>query len=780
MIYRKDGKKMKRLFTYFCLSVISLSLNASFAKSAQVSKNGSKSKWSIERQDNTFVIQAGNLKRLIKLENANISTISFQIGVHEILDKSYPEISFAMSRSKLNKKPDLISEFDETKATESTATFGSTDNLIINGTESKLQNGSQWTQPLVLNSLNWANQFDKITPIISSPQKGVTRLTLRARAIHTDSLKDVTASLVYEIYEGHSAIRQWMEMVNNSPIWYRLDQLTLSTLEVGKTLHKIKPLTPDDKAVAASIRSFANSDETYGLILGSEVPSATRSLDVNTGTMGYANAYFEWILQPGGRFVSEAVSYYAFNGEIKKTVSAVSTPLDRCVESQYQSFLDQCIGVVANHSDLHAPRYCTWSNYAQFINEDIARQIIPIAAQCGFETFQIDDGWQYDRLGTEPDPKKFPNFDSLTDLVAAKGMSLGLWVSCYRSKDSKDLRVLPDAFSLPPVKRIKGYGASFASDWRNYYAQDLVYLNDRYGAKFFKQDFTDIKLGDMAAGHESRSLKESYLRGLRGLLESQVLAHEISPDISTLITHEIYWGTPGVPCDLAVMKSACFYHIPPNDYSGLGPSKYRNKLVAAYDSLANREEIQKDLIKGCWNARQRYFAHRGLPLHMLEYYAAAAANVKNALTTAIQDRQICSFLMGAPVIYAGDLLSLTQENIRHYRIRFDLLAKLQKQYNIYRNFQYSGVPEPTDEGWHWWGKLNENHEGVVVVMRGSGGEKEKRINIPWVSPDSKYSIKQLFTQKEIGCFSGKELQEGMIHLSLSPLGQDILLISLVK
>ena len=358
-------------------------------------------------------------------------------------------------------------------------------------------------------------------------------------------------------------------------------------------------------------------------------------------------------------------------------------------------------------------------------------------------------------------------------------MTLGLWVSCYRSKDSKDLRVLPNALSLPPVKRLKGYGASFASNWRNYYAQDLVYLNDRYGAKYFKQDFTNIRLGDMAAGHESRSLKESYLRGLRGLLESQVLIHEMSPDISTLISHEIYWGTPGVPCDLAVMKNVCFYHIPPNDYSGLGPIKYRKKLVSEYDSLANYEEVQKDLITGCWNARKRYYAHRGLPLHMLEYYGAATANVQNALTTDIQDRQVCSFLMGAPVVYAGDLLSLTQENIQHYRKRFDLLAKLQKKYNIYSNFQYSGVPEPTDEDWHWWGKLNENHEGVVVVIRGSGGDKKRQINIPWVSPDSNYSIKQLFTNKELGSFSGQELQEGIIQLSLSPLVQDILMVSLV-
>jgi len=29
----------------------------------------------------------------------------------------------------------------------------------------------------------------------------------------------------------------------------------------------------------------------------------------------------------------------------------------------------------------------------EHITEDISRQIIPIAAQCGFELFQIDDGW---------------------------------------------------------------------------------------------------------------------------------------------------------------------------------------------------------------------------------------------------------------------------------------------------------------------------------------------------------------------------------------------------
>jgi len=769
---------MKRRLYHISLSIIALLLNTSL--SAQIQGFANASKWSIEKKENTFVIQAGNLKQEIKLDKVNISTVSLLVGTHEIINHPFPEINFALSHSKYNKQHELISEFDKNQAIESTATFGSTDDLVIKESGTNFNNNTEWEQAIKLNSQQWDHHFDKSISVISYPDEGVTRLTLRTRAIHFDCLKDVSVSLVYEIYEGHSAIRQWVEVVNNSPNWLRLDKLVLSPIAVGETLSNIEALTPDDKAVAASIRSFSSNDESYGLILGSEVPSATRMLDVETGEMGYADSYFEWILEPAGRFKSESVSYYAFEGELIKTASSTSKPLDRCVENQYQNYLSNCIGVMADKAELYAPRYATWSNYAQHITEDIARQIIPIAAQCGFELFQIDDGWQTDRLGTEPHEEKFPSFDSLCELVRQEGMTLGLWVSCYRSPDSKDLKVLPEAMVLPPLKRLSGYGMGYASDWRNYYAQDLVYLNDRYGAKYFKQDFTNIRLGDMATGHESHSLKESYLRGLRGFLISQKLVRDMSPDISTLITHEIYWGTPGVPCDLAAMKHGCFYHIPPNDYLGLGPIKYRKTLVSDYDSLANSEQVRKDLIHGCWNARQRYFEHRGLPMHMIEYYGAATANVQKALTPDIQDRQVCSFLMGAPVVYAGDLLSLTQENIQHYRKRFDLLKELQQKYNIYRNFQFSGVPQPTEEDWHWWGKFNENHEGIVVVIRGSDGEEQRKINIPWVDSGCNFSVKQLFAEKELGTFSGKELQEGLIQLSLSPFGQDILKVSLVK
>jgi hypothetical protein len=771
--YQLQIRKVINKIAFNMFTVCILSVVLTIKSSAETKE------WSISKSGNEFIITAGNLMRIISLEGVQFYTSSIKIDSKEILDGPYPEIRLNIAQASPNKEPGKVVKFDESQAIESTATFRSTDALDIKESRNIINSGVEWIEPLVMNSENWSDKFDAINTIISSPKSCMQRLTIRVRSVKHDSLKDLSVSVIYEIYEGHPAIRQWVEVVNNSPVWYKVDKLILSPAQIGKRLNSNQALTPDDKAVTASIRSFGSVDQTHGLILGSEVPSATRYLDSLTGEMGYSDQYFEWILGPSDRFVSEAVSYYAFSGTVKKTISALSTPLDRCIESNYKSFLSDCIGVMADRADLRAPRYCTWSNYAENIDEKTARLIIPIASQCGFNTFQFDDGWQYDRLGTEPHKEKFPNFDSLCKLISGENMTLGLWVSCYRSPDAKDLQVLPDAFSLPPVKRLTGYGMGFASDWRNYYAQDLVYLRDRYGARYFKQDFTNIRLGDLAASHESHSLKESYLRGLRGLLESQVLVRELSPDITTLISHEIYWGTPGVPCDLAVMKNVCYYHIPPNDYSGLGPIKYRKKLVSEYDSLAERSQVQHDLLAGCLHARQQYFDHRGLPLHMLEYYGAATANVQNALTTEIQDRQICSFLMGAPVVYAGDLLSLTRENIQHYRKRFDVLKELQEKYNIYRFFQYSGVPQPTEEDWHWWGKLNQNTEGVVIVLRGTGGSDERNINIPWVMADKKYKVTRLFSNQELGIFTGKQLQMGSLMISLVPLGQEILEIKLI-
>lgn len=168
---------------------------------------------------------------------------------------------------------------------------------------------------------------------------------------------------------------------------------------------------------------------------------------------------------------------------------------------------------------------------------------------------------------------------------------------------------------------------------------------------------------------------------------------------------------------------------------------------------------------------------RGLPLECIEYYAAATVNWKGSLTPEVQDRQVASWLMGAPQVFAGDLASLTKENIERYRQRFEIVKRLDREYGIYRNFQYSGVPAPTDTDWHWWGKLNEHGHGAVVVMRGSDGKDLRAINIPWVRPEGRYKVTALFRKKDLGTFTGKQLQAGELSMRLAPLEQEIIELS---
>jgi hypothetical protein len=163
-----------------------------------------------------------------------------------------------------------------------------------------------------------------------------------------------------------------------------------------------------------------------------------------------------------------------------------------------------------------------------------------------------------------------------------------------------------------------------------------------------------------------------------------------------------------------------------------------------------------------------------MPLYPLEFYAATTVNHEGSLTPDVQDRQVASWLMGAPVCYSGDARTLTAENIAHYRKRLEAVERLQSKYGIYRHFQFSGVPEPTDTDWHWWGKLNGKGEGAVVVVRGSAGAEERAVNVPWVVRERRYRVTGVFSGKSYGVFTGAQLQDAGVKVGLPAYGQEVL------
>ena len=62
---------------------------------------------------------------------------------------------------------------------------------------------------------------------------------------------------------------------------------------------------------------------------------------------------------------------------------------------------------------------------------------------------------------------------------------------------------------------------SFSSQWKEYYATIMARVARELGVTYLKQDFSNVCYGDIAEGHEGRTMRDSLLRGLRNLLETQ-------------------------------------------------------------------------------------------------------------------------------------------------------------------------------------------------------------------------------------------------------------------
>ncbi|MEO8616656.1 MAG: hypothetical protein ABI600_16045 [Luteolibacter sp.] len=726
------------------------------------------------------LIRAGLLERRVEQSPSGIRSTALRIAGANLLDGSISEFALTFSFASPDEKPRGITDESIVGVRQENATVNKTDALVVQqDLHAQTYQTVRWLNPLRVEGSNCAKFFEPAPALLRNAANGRSVLNLRLLGRKDGPLAGVIVDVFYQVDAGFPAIRKWIQITNDGPHWLKIEDFTLDETALAKSFRKRSELTPSERGAVASVVAFSNEYQSRGIVFGSEIPSALRGMSPD-GAMGYRKEHFEWVIGPAEHFDSEAIFHFGFDGESRRTISSVSTGLDRAVEGPYLAYLENVIGVAARPQDAPVPLWCSWSNFGPKVSDAIVREMADAAAAAGFVGFLIDGGWSqsagyenWDCGTAEPSIVKFPDFEATCAHIRNKGLKLGLWMSCFRTPETKDLQALPRTFSLPLVRRGEGgLGMSYAGPWRKYLANDLVALADRYGASYFKQDLTNIKYGDINAANESRTLKESLLRGLRGLLESQRLVRSRAPHIYLELTHEVYWGTPGTPCDLAAIKSVDAFHIPPNDYSGSGPQKNR---VAEFDGTKVKPEaLRQELLRGCLNARQRFYEHRGLPLYCVEYYAAATVNWQGSLPPEVQDRQVCSWLMGMPSVYSGDLASLTPENIAHYRRRFDLVKRLERDYGIYRHFQFSGVPAPTDEDWHWWGKLTAEGSGAVVVLRGNGGSDERTVNIPWVPEGGVYQVIARLSGRPLGTFTGRQLQEGALHLQLPPLGQEIL------
>ena len=731
------------------------------------------SKWKIERAKNSIGIKAGILEQTINYTNQLNSC--FRINKTAITTAS-EEIRMVIFKASPNEEPQGIGYSSQSGVEQSNAVKNQTDALAVKRKGNSILQQVQWIDSLSVNRETFSNLFHTTDVSITEPAKGTKQVVISFEgSSHIPGLK---LELNYEIYKGFPVVRKWITLTNRGSQWIKIANLILENPEFKAQYRHSTLLTPNSRKIDPSILAFSDSAATCGLIMASEVPSKIRYLST-FGEIGYNPDYFEWVLGPRESFVSDPVALYGFSGESYATCSAVSTALDRCVEGEFHRFLNEKVLYRPLAEKNIAPVFCTWTNYSASINDTNMRQAADIASRMGFKCFQLDAGWSdtgpnggWAVSQPKPNTQNFNDLAAMSQYLNSRNMITGLWYSDFISEKLTPVPTdTPPLFSLPLIRRDGGLALSLCyAPAREKYVREILSLHQAYKTNYFKQDLSNVCYGDLARGHESRTLKESYLRGLRGLLETQDMIHRQAPEVWLQLSHEIYWETPGPEADIAVLKHVDSYHSAPNEYWGAGN---RSKLVSKNWKF-KPDSLSQKLIQGALRARNLWYAHRGLPLNRVEVFGAVTTNYKGSLSPNIIDRQICSWLMGAPLSFSGDLSSLTEANIDQYHQRFAAIEKLQQKYGIYSRFQYSGVPAPTDEGWHWWGKLNDNGEGAVIVLRGTAGKESETVNIPWVASGKTYHLHGLISEKDFGTFKGSQLQKGELKLSLKNMDQEII------
>ena len=105
--------------------------------------------------------------------------------------------------------------------------------------EDRRPDAVRWTAAVRLESRLWGGKTDHE---ITRPRPGVTRLTVHAAPGGTDLAVDVC----YELYDGHPAIRKWVQVSNRGPAWLRINHLALDDIRLAGDFRHRTPLTDAD------------------------------------------------------------------------------------------------------------------------------------------------------------------------------------------------------------------------------------------------------------------------------------------------------------------------------------------------------------------------------------------------------------------------------------------------------------------------------------------------------------------------------------------------------
>jgi alpha-galactosidase len=355
--------------------------------------------------------------------------------------------------------------------------------------------------------------------------------------------------------------------------------------------------------------------------------------------------------------------------------------------------------------------YNTWDPFGTRINEATVTELIPIAAQMGFEVFTIDDGWQAQYGANAVSLDRFPNgLDRIRETVETHGMRLGLWaplaVADHALAISAPALTCRDARGqVKTTMTAQGEQVvmCLASDYADMAAARLIELIGRYHLAYLKLDLTTVfnaygeTPGCYAENHRHASAAESILRIYAAIAQVTQAIYAQHPDVLIDLTFEL-WGQKHT-IDYGLLRAADLSWISnagDNTADAAGPRQARTLLYQR--SLAIPVETM-----------------------LIGNLRADTGDPREKFATAL----------GSCPLLLGDLRQLTAEQTAWYGEQIRWHRQLRREINLSESFFPLGSwRQPSVVEWDGFARLSRNGEGVIVLFRNASQARQASVQIP--------------------------------------------------
>ncbi len=401
--------------------------------------------------------------------------------------------------------------------------------------------------------------------------------------------------------------------------------------------------------------------------------------------------------------------------------------------------------------------YNTWEPFFHDINEKLIYELVNAAAECGFEEFIIDDGWQASYGDWGINKEKFPNgLKPVFDYIKSKGMKPGLWISLAAAE------VISDVYKQHPewlVRKADGspinlhadsdkmynwesYSMCMTSGWKDYIKGIILNLVKEHGLEYIKADFAAVtgayttdkkRSGCYATNHTHNDRAESMLEMYQATWQLFDELHQEAPNLFIDCTFETMGYLQLIDLDMCK-------HAEGNWLSNFGEPAPTGSLKVRQMSWWRTPTIP-----------------------------ATAMVIGNQHLDDPEFLFSLKSLAGSLPIVLGDPRKLTKEQRANIKKWATWLKTMQNKHDFmtYRQ-DLPGFGEPMEGMWDGFQRINSETKsgGIVGVFRQGAKEQQRTVTVQFLDSKLQYKILKAPNNKLIGQMSGKELAEKGFKVSL--------------